>query len=109
MTILRLHHFLDYKVVEMHKLVAQEPSSKYAIQIENKSFTWGLQWMDVIQHFTKVEQELKGIKPTVEAKSPEQILEDLANQKKREDELNRQRKMSNILALKDINLKIRKG
>lgn len=57
--------------------------------------------------FDRMNKELKGLND--EKKSKEQLRDELEAKQKKEAELKKQRKLDNIVCLKDIDLKIKKG
>jgi len=57
--------------------------------------------------FDRMNKELKGLSD--EKKSKEQLREEIESKKKKEAELKKQRKLDNIVCLKEIDLKIKKG
>jgi len=83
-------------------------NSEYAIKIDNKNFSWGLKTKDIDQIFEKIYDEMKG--STEEKirtkKEQEEYEEGLA---KKAEEQKKQNKLDNIIALKNIDLKIKKG
>ena len=57
--------------------------------------------------FDRMNKDLKGL--TDDKKSKEQLREELEAKQKKEAELKKQRKLDNIVCLKEIDLKIKKG
>lgn len=57
--------------------------------------------------FDQMNKELKGLSD--DRKSKEQLREELEKKQKKEAELKKQRKLDNIVCLKEIDLKIKKG
>lgn len=63
--------------------------------------------MDVEEHFRELDRKWKG--SIQEKKTEEEILEEIKKLKNKEEEKKRKRKMDNIVVLKDIDLKVKKG
>lgn len=59
--------------------------SDYAVKINNQSFSWGLQTLDIDEMFDRMNKELKGLSD--EKKSKEQLREEVESKQKKEAEL----------------------
>lgn len=107
----RIQDYLAQDEVSVQQIVSSAQkageASEYAVKINSKSFSWGLQTQDIDEMFKKMSHELKGI--TEERKSKEQLREELEERQKKAAELKKQRKLDNVVCLKDIDLKIKKG
>lgn len=57
--------------------------------------------------FERMHKEMKGL--TDEKKSREALREEVENKQKKDEELKKQRKLDNVVCLKNIDLKIKKG
>jgi len=66
-----------------------------------------LQTLDIDDLFDKMNREMKGL--SEDHKTVKRLREDLEKKQKKEAELKKQRKLDNIVCLKDIDIKIKKG
>jgi len=66
-----------------------------------------LQTLDIDDLFEKMNREMKGL--SEDQKTVKRLREDLEKKQKKEAELKKQRKLDNIVCLKDIDIKIKKG
>lgn len=107
----RIQDYLAQDEVSVQEIISSTDKaakdSEYAVRINNQSFSWGLQTQDVDEMFDRMNKELKGLSD--EKKSKEQLREELEAKQKKDAELKKQRKLDNIVCLKDVDLHIKKG
>jgi len=72
--------------MEIDKVVARdtEENTEYAIEIDNKSFSWGLKTFDVDDMFDKMYREMKGL--TEDDKTEAEKEKEAKKKKKKEEE-----------------------
>lgn len=108
----RVQSYLTLEEAPIDKFVEKAPvkdDSEYAIQIDNKSFSWGLKTQDVDDIFDKIYDEMKGTTGEKKYRTEEEQKDYEEKQKKKAEEKKKQNKLDNIVALKNIDLNIKKG
>lgn len=65
--------------------------------------------MDVSDHFHELSKKMKGIKDEDQFKSKKALKEKIDEKKKKAEEQKKKRKLENIVTLKNVNLKVKKG
>ena len=60
---MRIQSFLQLEEVDLDNIVRQnaDPKNEYAIKIEHKNFSWGLETQDIDEHFHEMSKKMKGI------------------------------------------------
>ena len=110
---MRIQSFLQLEEVDLDNIVRQntDPKNEYAIKIDNQNFSWGLETMDINEHFHEMSKKMKGIDQAQEdlKLTKERIKEREEEKRKKKEELQKKRKMENVVVLRDIDLKIKKG
>ena len=108
----RVQNYLGLEEASIDKFVEKAPvmnESEYAIEINNKSFSWGLKTQDIDDVFDKIYDEMKGTTGEKKYRTEEEQKDYEEKQKKKAEEKKKQNKLDNIIALKNIDLKIKKG
>lgn len=109
----RIKSYLSLEEIEIDKFIDRKAKadreSKYAVQIKNKNFSWGLKTQDIDDIFEKIYDEMKGTAGEKKYRTEEEQKEHEESLKKKAEEKKKQNKLDNIVALKGIDLKIKKG
>lgn len=104
----RVQNYLNLPEFERTNLVETKPNtSEYAVEINDQSFSWGLKTIDIDEMFDKMYKQFKGLED--EEKTEEEKEKEAEKLKKQAEEKKKQSKLDTIVALKNINLKIKKG
>jgi ABC-type bacteriocin/lantibiotic exporter with double-glycine peptidase domain len=107
----RVQNYLALEEAPIDKFVEKAPAeeSEHAIKIDNKSFSWGLKTQDIDDIFDKIYDEWKGTTNEKKYRTEEEQKDYEEKQKKKAEEKKKQNKLDNIVALKNIDLNIKKG
>ena len=107
----RVQNYLALEEVEIDAIIDKksvEKESEYAIEINNKNFSWGLKTQDIDDIFDKLYDEANGTTNEAKYRTEQEQKDHEEKLKKKAEEKKKQSKLDNIVALKNINLKIKK-
>lgn len=107
----RVQNYLALEEAPIDKFIEKAPvqDNEYAIKIDNKSFSWGLKTQDIDDIFDKIYDDWKGTAGEKKYRTEEEQKEHEEKLKKKAEEKKKQNKLDNIVTLKNIDLKIKKG
>ena len=112
MCVIRIQDYLAQPELDTTQIEQAKPEHPdYAVYIENKNFSWGVQTKDVDELFDKMAMDMRG--ETQEErdsrKTKKQLEQELERKMNKMKDRAKQRKLDTIVCLKDITLKIKKG